>query len=148
MTNLTPYATIQNTAGEGAGAPGGAPTPGTAGTLMTGNPQESQFTPNGNYLPGNQNAPQQLTATQISSGNICTNSVPTNVLTALGTDSLMAQMSRGQVMLGDSTYGQSQFVPANGGAGQPPGVAGTVPITARVGSALTYPAGQQTFTGN
>ncbi len=144
MTNLLPYATIQNTAGEGAGQPGGAP----VGSTMQGNPQESQITPNGNYQPGNQNAPQQLTATQISAGNICTNSVPTNALTAPGTDSLMAQMSRGQVMLGDSTYGQSQFVPANGGAGQPPGVAGTVPITARVGSALTYPAGQQTFTGN
>ena len=147
MTNLIPYATIQNTAGEGAGAPGGAPTPGTAGTLMTGNPQESQFTPNGNYLPGNQNAPQQLTATQISSGNICTNSVPTNVLTAPGTDSLMAQMSRGQVMLGDSTYGQSAYIPGNAGAGNvnnPP----VAPVTARVASTLTYPAGQQTFTGN
>jgi len=148
MTNLTPYATIQNTAGEGAGAPGGAPTPGTAGTLMTGNPQESQFTPNGNYLPGNQNAPQQLTATQISSGNICTNSVPTNVLTAPGTDSLMAQMSRGQVMLGDSTYGQSQFAPGNSGQTNPPNAATVVPVTARVASTLTYPAGQQTFTGN
>jgi hypothetical protein len=148
MTNLLPYATIQNTAGEGAGAPGGAPTPGTAGTLMTGNPQESQFTPSGNYLPGNQNAPQQLTATQISSGNICTNSVPTNVLTAPGTDSLMAQMSRGQVMLGDSTYGQSQFAPGNAGQLNPINAATTVPVTARVASTLTYPAGQQTFTGN
>ena len=148
MTNLLPYATIQNTAGEGAGAPGGAPTPGTAGTLMTGNPQESQLTPNGNYLPGNQNAPQQLTATQISSGNICTNSVPTNVLTALGTDSLMAQMSRGQVMLGDSTYGQSQFAPGNAAQPNPVNAAAVVPVTARVASTLTYPAGQQTFTGN
>jgi hypothetical protein len=148
MTNLLPYATIQNTAGEGAGAPGGAPTPGTAGTLMTGNPQESQFTPNGNYLPGNQNAPQQLTATQISAGNICTNSVPTNVLTAPGTDSLMAQMSRGQVMLGDSTYGQSQFAPGNAGQTNPVNAATVVPVTARVASTLTYPAGQQTFTGN
>lgn len=148
MTNLLPYSTIQNTAGEGAGAPGGAPTPGTAGTLMTGNPQESQFTPSGNYLPGNQNAPQQLTATQISAGNICTNSVPTNVLTAPGTDSLMAQMSRGQVMLGDSTYGQSQFAPGNAGQLNPVNAATTVPVTARVASTLTYPAGQQTFTGN
>jgi hypothetical protein len=148
MTNLLPYSTIQNTAGEGAGAPGGAPTPGTAGTLMTGNPQESQFTPNGNYLPGNQNAPQQLTSTQISSGNICTNSVPTNVLTAPGTDSLMAQMSRGQVMLGDSTYGQSQFAPGNAAQLNPFNSSTTVPVTARVASTLTYPAGQQTFTGS
>jgi hypothetical protein len=115
---------------------------------MTGNPQESQFTPNGNYLPGNQNAPQQLTATQISAGNICTNSVPTNVLTAPGTDSLMAQMSRGQVMLGDSTYGQSQFAPGNAAQPNPVNAAAVVPVTARVASTLTYPAGQQTFTGN
>jgi hypothetical protein len=147
MTNLLPYSTIQNTAGEGAGAPGGAPTPGTAGTLMTGNPQESQFTPSGNYLPGNQNAVQQLLATQISAGNICTNSVPTNVLTAPGTDSLMAQMSRGQVLLTDTTYGQSAFIPANGGASNP-NIAAATPVVTRVASGLTYPAGQQTFTGN
>ena len=53
---------------------------------------------------------------------------------ATGTDSLLAQMSRGQVIMADSTYGQSAFVPANGGAGQPPGVAGAVPVTARVAS--------------
>jgi hypothetical protein len=145
MTNLLPYATIQNTAGEGAGAPGAAPS-GTA--LMQGNPQSSQFTPSGNYLPGNQNAVQQLTGTQISSGNVIASSVPTNVNTVPGTDSLLAQMSRGQVIMADSLYGQSQFVPANGGAGQPPGVAGSVPVTARVAATLTYPAGQQTFTGN
>ena len=127
-------------------APGS--TPGTAGTLMTGNPQSSQFTPSGNYLPGNQNAPQQLTGTQISAGNICTNSVPTNVLTAPGTDSLMAQMSRGQVMLGDSTYGQSQFAPGNSAQQNQVNAAAVVPVTARVASTLTYPAGQQTFTGN
>jgi hypothetical protein len=118
---------------------------------MTGNPQESQFTPSGNYLPGNQNAPQQLTGTQISAGNICTNSVPTNVLTAPGTDSLLAQMSRGQVMLGDSTYGQSGFIPQNGGASPQsvtPAANVSQPVTARVASTLTYPAGQQTFTGN
>jgi hypothetical protein len=144
MTNLLPYATIQNTAGEGAGAPGAAP----VGATMQGNPQSSQFTPSGNYLPGNQNAPQQLTATQISAGNIVTSSVPTNVNTQPGTDSLLAQMSRGQVIMADSTYGQSQFVPANGGAGQPPGVAGAVPVSARTGNALTYPATQQNYTGN
>jgi hypothetical protein len=148
MTNLIPYATIQNTAGEGAGAPGGAPTPGTAGTLMTGNPQESQFTPNGNYLPGNQNAPQQLTGTQLSSGNIIASSVPTNVLTAPGTDSLLAQMSRGQVLMCDSTYGQSQFAPGNAAQPNPINAATTVPVTARVASTLTYPATQQNYTGN
>ncbi len=143
MTNLLPYATIQNTAGEGAGQPGGAP----VGSTMQGNPQESQITPNGNYQPGNQNAVQQLLSTQISSGNISANSVPTNVLTAPGTDSLLAQMSRGQVMLGDSTYGQSQFVPANGGASNAPAAA-VQPVTTGAASGLTYPAGQQNHTGN
>jgi hypothetical protein len=149
MTNLLPYATIQNTAGEGAGAPGDAPTPGTAGTLMTGNPQSSQYTPNGNYQPQNQNAVQQLTSTQISAGNINTNSVPTNVLSAPGTDSLLAQMSRGQVIMADSTYGQSQFAPGNAAQPNPLNAAGPVPTTARVASTLTYPApGATSFTGN
>jgi hypothetical protein len=144
MTNLLPYSTIQNTAGEGAGAPGAAPS-GTA--QMQGNPQSSQITPNGNYQPGNQNAVQQLLSTQISSGNISANSVPTNVLTAPGTDSLLAQMSRGQVMLTDTTYGQSAFIPANGGASNP-NIAAATPVVTRVASGLTYPAGQQNHTGN
>lgn len=148
MTNLLPYATIQNTAGEGAGQPGGAP----VGATMQGNPQESQFTPNGNYQPGNQNAVQQLTGTQVSAGNISANSVPVNVLTAPGTDSLLAQMSRGQVIMADSTYGQGGFVPSNGGASpQVPSPAANVtqPALARVASGLTYPApGAQNHTGN
>jgi hypothetical protein len=130
------------------GYPGAAPVPG-AGTLMTGNPSGE---PSGvTYsLPGNQNCPQQLTATQLSSGNITTNSVPTNVLTAPGTDSLMAQMSRGQVILGDSTYGQSQFAPGNASQQNPVNAATTVPVTARVASTLTYPAAgsAQNYTGN
>jgi hypothetical protein len=144
MTNLLPYSTIQNTAGDGAGAPGAAP----LGPQMQGNPQSSQFTPNGNYLPGNQNAPQQLAATQISAGNIILSSVPINVLTSPGTDSLLAQMSRGQVILKDSTYGLSQTVPANGGAAN-----SVVPALATVATGpangLTYPApGAQNYTGN
>ncbi len=143
MTNLLPYATIQNTAGEGAGQPGGAP----VGATMQGNPQESQITPNGNYQPGNQNAVQQLLGTQISAGNISANSVPTNVLTAPGTDSLLAQMSRGQVLLTDTIYGQSAFIPANGGASNP-NIAAATPVVTRVASGLTYPAGQQNHVGN
>jgi len=87
MTNLLPYSTIQNTAGDGAGAPGAAP----LGATMQGNPQSSQYT---------------------------------------------------------STYGQSQFTPANGGASNIPQPV-LVPVTARVASALTYPApGAQNHTGN
>jgi hypothetical protein len=148
MTNLLPYATIQNTAGDGAGAPGAAPN----GAAMQGNPQSSQFTPDGNYPPSNQNAPQQLTSTQISSGNISANSVPVNALTAPGTDSLLAQMSRGQVIMADSTYGQGGFIPSNGGASPQvpsPSANVTQPALARVASGLSYPApGAQNHTGN
>jgi hypothetical protein len=129
------------------GYPGAAPVPG-AGNLMQGNPniEAGGVTIN---LPGNQNAPQQLTSTQVSSGNIIASSVPTNVLSAPGTDSLLAQMSRGQVIMADSTYGQSQFVPANGGASNVAQPA-SVPVTARVANTLTYPAAgsAQNYTGN
>jgi hypothetical protein len=113
---------------------------------MTGNPnvEPSGVTIN---LPGNQNAPQQLTGTQVSSGNVIASSVPTNVLTVPGTDSLLAQMSRGQVIMADSLYGQSGFIPANGGAANP-NIAAVTPVTARVASVLTYPATQQNYTGN
>lgn len=143
---MTNFYGLQNASETNVGYPGAAP----LGTQMQGNPSPPASATPQPQLPGNQNAPQQLTGTQVSSGNIIASSVPTNVLTAPGTDSLLAQMSRGQVIMGDSTYGQSQFVPANGGAGQPPGVAGSVPVTARVASTLTYPAGAaaQNYTGN
>lgn len=127
------------------GYPGAAPVPG-AGNQMQGNPNIE----NGGtqvQLPGNQNAPQQLAATQISSGNISLNSVPVNVLSAPGTDSLLAQMSRGQVILKDSTYGLSQFIPANGGAANP-NIAVATPVVTGPASGLTYPASQQNYTGN
>jgi hypothetical protein len=120
---------------------------------MQGNPQTPPTaTPQPN-LPGNQNAPQQLTSTQISSGNIVASSVPTNVATAPGTDSLFAQMSRGQVLMCDSTYGQGGFIPQNGGASPQavtPAANVTQPVTARVASTLTYPSpgSAQNYTGN
>jgi hypothetical protein len=133
------------------GYPGAAPVPG-AGNQMQGNPN---LEPSGstNGLSGNQNAPQILAGTQISSGNISANSVPTNVLTAPGTDSLIAQMSRGQVLMCDSTYGQSGFIPQNGGASPQavtPAANVSQPVTARVASTLAYPAvgSSQNYTGN
>lgn len=129
------------------GYPGAAPVPG-AGNQMQGNPN---IEPSGVLinLPGNQNAPQILTATQISAGNIIASSVPTNVLSAPGTDSLMAQMSRGQVILADSTYGQSAFIPANGGAANQ-NIAAVTPVVTGSASGLTYPAAgaSQNYTGN
>src|SRR6266404_6015251 len=131
MTNypasLTPYET-------NAGFPGAAPN----GAQMQGNPNIPPGLPAQN-LPGNQNTPAQLLPTQLSNGNISLNSVPTNVLSAPGTDSLLAQMSRGQVVLTDSTYGMSQFIPGNAGAGNV-NTPTAQPVVTRVASGLTYPA--------
>jgi hypothetical protein len=129
------------------GYPGAAPVPG-AGNLMQGNPNIEAGGVAIN-LPGNQNSSGAPLTTQIASGNIIASSVPTNVLSAPGTDSLLAQMSRGQVILADSTYGQSQFIPANGGAtnvSQP----ASVPVVTGPASGLTYPAAgsSQNYTGN
>jgi len=61
-------------------------------------------------------------------------------------------MSRGQVIMADSTYGQSGFIPQNGGASpQVPSPAANLSqsVTARVANVLTYPAPSATsFTGN
>jgi hypothetical protein len=139
MTNypssFTPYET-------NAGFPGAAPN----GAQMQGNPQTPSNLPAQN-LSGNQNTSAQLAATQLANGNVLHNSVPVNVLSAPGTDSLLAQMSRGQVILKDSTYGLSQFVPANAGAGNP-NVAAATPVVTGPASGLTYPApGAQNHTG-
>ena len=141
MTNLYPYSSMQNTAGMGAGQPGGAPV-GTG--LMQGNPQESQFQPSGVQPPAPLNPVQQLLGTQISNGQIPVHThANTVVLAQPGTDSLMAQMSRGQVIMADSTYGQSGFIPQNGGASPQavtPAANITQPVLARVASGLVLPA--------
>jgi hypothetical protein len=147
MTNLIPLPTITQTAGDIGNAAGSAPVPG-AGNQMQGNPGDTSARANaGLYAPGNQNTAAQLATTQISNGNISLNSVPTNVLSAPGTDSLLAQMSRGQVILKDSTYGIAQFTPGNAGAGNVSTPA-VVPVATGPASGLTYPATQQNHTGN
>lgn len=112
MTKLLPYATIQNTAGEGAGAPGAAPG-NTSISQQQSNPQSSQYTPSGNYPPAPQvgaaaqtlNAP--LAHDGMSRGNVPLNVQPTNLVTAgAGNDSLLAMIARGQVSLNQSNYGQ------------------------------------------
>jgi hypothetical protein len=129
------------------GYPGAAPVPG-AGNLMQGNPntEDSGVLIN---LPGNQNSSGAPLTTQLSAGNIIASSVPTNVLSAPGTDSLLAQMSRGQVILGGSTYGQSSFLAADGGAANVSQPA-SVPVVTGPASGLTYPAAgsSQNYTGN
>ena len=145
---MTNYQASLNPINTNAGMPGAAPVPG-AGTLMTGNPNGASDAIPAQNLSGNQNSSAQLLGTQLSSGNIIASSVPTNVLTAPGTDSLLAQMSRGQVMLGDSTYGQSQFAPGNASQLNPLNASTTVPVVTGPASGLTYPApGSQNYTGN
>jgi hypothetical protein len=136
------------------GMPGAAPN----GSLMQGNPNMANGAPDG-HPPMPQNPVQQLTSTQISSGNIPTNLQPTTTLQgtgptnqggAAGGDSLMAQLSRGQVILADSTYGQGGFVPQNGGSSpqaQQPAASITQPATARVASVVTYPANAPNLSG-
>jgi hypothetical protein len=131
------------------GYPGAAPVPGV-GNQMTGNPNIEQNGVTIN-LPGNQNSSGAPLTTQMSNGNIIASSVPTNVLSAPGTDSLLAQLSRGQVILSDSTYGQSQYIPGN--AASPNPINGTATISSiptGPASGLTYPAAgsAQNYTGN
>ena len=129
------------------GMPGAAPVHGVSGSLMTGNPNGASNAVPEQDLSGNQNSGAALLATQLASGNVLHNSVPTNVLSTPGTDSLLAQMSRGQVMLGGSTYGQSQFIPSNGGASKQPQPA-SVPVVTGPANGLTYPSpGAQDHTG-
>ena len=148
MTNLYPNSSVQNTAGNGAGAPGGAPL-GTG--LMQGNPQESQYQPDGVQPPVPQNPVQQLLGTQMSNGQMPAHQHPNTVVLAQpGTDSLLAQMSRGQTIMADSTYGQGGFIPSNGGASpQVPSPAAnlTQPVLARVASGVTVPT-VPVYTGN
>src|ERR1700689_1212149 len=143
---MTNYQASLNPVDTGIGMPGAAP----LGTQMQGNPNGSSDAVPEQNLSGNQNTSGQLLATQISNGNISANSVPVNVLSAPGTDSLLAQMSRGQVILKESTYGMAQFTPGN--AAPAPGAPTAQPVTAGVASAasgLTYPApGSQNHMGN
>ncbi len=143
MTNLYPNSSVQNTAGEGAGQPGGAP----VGTTMQGNPQESQFQPNGVQPPGPMFPTQQLLPTQISNGQVPLHTQPTTSNLAPGTDSLLAMLSRGQIMKGDSLYGQSAFMPPNGGAGPQVQQSGTPSTVTRVASGVTI-ANPPIYTGN
>jgi hypothetical protein len=142
----------------GVGMPGAAPL-GTG--AMQGNPNPPSNTDNcfGTEAGLPQNPVQQLTGTQLSTGAIPTNLQPTTTLQgsgpanqggAAGGDSLMAQMSRGQVLLCDSTYGQGGFIPQNGGASpQVPSPAASItqPATARVASVVTYPANAPNLSG-
>lgn len=145
MTNLYPVGDLTQNAGNGVGEPGAAP---VGAGAMQGNPQASQYTPFGAHVPGPQNSSAQALHHQIAVGAIPLHTHPSTVAAPPGVDSLMAQLSRGQVILNQSTYGQGSFIPANGGAGPAvvPGV--------NVASVATGPASAVTinnppiYTGN
>jgi hypothetical protein len=141
MTNLYPNANT-GTEAPNSGQPGDAPVP-NAAQIMQGNPQGSQYTPAGVYPPAPENPVQQLLGTQISNGQMPAHQHPnTSVPQQPGLDSLLAQMSRGQVIMADSTYGQGGFIPQNGGCSpqvpSPPANL-TQPVLARVASGVAVP---------
>jgi hypothetical protein len=80
-------------------------------------------------------------ASLIAQGLVPHNAQPTNVLVTPGGDSLLAQISRGQLSLNQSSYGQGGFMPAN--AGQSPqapqsGSVATASIAAGAPSVPTF----------
>ncbi|HWX29588.1 MAG TPA: hypothetical protein VNZ53_19350 [Steroidobacteraceae bacterium] len=149
MTNLYPVGDLTQSAGDGVGQPGAAP----VGTSMQGNPQASQYTPSGAHVPAPQAGPGQtvnapLSHDAMARGNIPLHTHPTNAAGPPGVDSLMAQLSRGQLLLNQSTYGQGSLTPANGGAGpQTIPAANVVSLPIGIGSTLNV-ANPPVYTGN
>jgi hypothetical protein len=149
MTNFLTLGDIQETTGNVPAIPGAAPSS-TAG--MQGNPAAAQYQPHGTYpgIPLVGGAGQTINAPlvhdTISRGLVPLSTQPTNAATAPGTDSLLAQMSRGQLSLNQSSYGQPLQVPNAGG--QPVLPAPTVvPIVTGIGSAISI-ANPPNYIGN
>lgn len=146
MTKLLPYATYQNSGADMGQQPGAAPN----GAQMQGNPASAQAAQDqGNYPPGPQvgGAAQVLGVTpathdQISRGNVPLNAVPTSgVAQQTGTDSLLAQIARGQVSLNQTNYGQPVQVPKEAGTGpQGQPFAQLQPLPSQAGSSITVAA--------
>jgi hypothetical protein len=157
MTNLLPFPNAAQTAGDIAQAAGSAP---LGSGAMQGNPKDTsdRVSTGGGYdtLPGPQvgGAGQTLGTTPathdlISRGAVPLSAVPTSgVLQQTGTDSLLAQMSRGQVSLNQSNYGQPAQVPKEAGTGpQPQPTAQLQPLPSQAGSSITVGA-TPSYTGN
>lgn len=127
------------------GMPGGPP--GTT-TNMQGNPDTRNVNQViVNQLPAPQNSATQVlgagpdTPALIAQGLVPHNAQPTNVGVTPGGDSLLAQLSRGLLLLNQSTYGQGSFIPQNGGASPQapqPGSAAVASIAAGAPSVPTY----------
>lgn len=140
------------------GIPGAAPVP---GGQMTGNPntQDNDASMPLTQPPNPQNTPSQFMATQFSNGSLPTNLQPTNVLQgsgppnqggATGGDSLLAMLSRGQVIKNQSTYGQAGFTPQNGGCSpqaSSPAANVTQSVATGQASGVTYAANNMNLSG-
>lgn len=114
MTVLFPNGDLASTAADEPVVPGAAP---QGSGAMQGNPAAAQLAPFGVHPPAPQPSPSVGLHYQQSNGNVPSNAQPTNVPLGAGNDSLLAQLSRGQLILNQSTYGQGGFVPANGATG-------------------------------
>lgn len=164
MTKLLPNPTIYQQGGDIAQSGGAAPTAQTGlNGPAQGAPQDSAARQNmGTYPPGPQvggaaqtvNGP--LSHDQISRGNVPLNTAPTSgpaqgaaaPSSTFGTDSLLAQLARGQVILNQSTYGQPVSVPSvNGSSPQVQPNAIPQPIANGIASTLTVGA-PATFIGD
>lgn len=71
----------------------------------------NQITPVAPTPPAPQNGTGVLAATQLANGNVPANAVQSGG----GTDSVLAQMSRGQFSLARDSYGQASVAPNAGG---------------------------------
>jgi hypothetical protein len=132
MTNLYPNSSMQNTAGATAANASGA---------GGGNPQESQLQPFGVQPPQPINGISTSGASapaQMSNGQIPVHTQPTNIAVAAGLDSLMAQMSRGQLSLNQSNYGQPGALCPNPNGPAPQG-APVVPVVTGFAAAILIP---------
>lgn len=127
MTLQLPNPTIMT---EQTGMPGAAP----VGSTMQGNPTPAQAEA-GYQPPTPMTSSAQLAHTQIANGQITLNVQPTNVAVTPGGDSLMAMISRGQLSLNQSNYGQSTSTSA------------PAAVTTGQASGITLP-GTPNFVGN
>lgn len=148
MTNFLPSSTIQQTAGDTGIAPGNAPVA-NAAQIMQGNPSGSQYQPMGVQPPQPMNGTSTSGASapaQMSNAQIPVHTQPTNTNLAAGTDSLMAMMSRGQLSLNQSNYGQPGALAPNPNGPAPQGTS-CVPIPTGFANLVTI-ATPPVYTGN
>jgi hypothetical protein len=140
---VTVFFGLASAAETNVGMPGAAPST-TAG--MQGNTTAGPFpTPSYPPTPQSGGAGQVLgtpdISSQLATGAIPANGQPTNAATLPGTDSILAQICRGQLSLNQSNYGQGAFLPANGGQspqGPQPGNVNVASVQTGASSTVTF----------